>query len=175
MLIGVELRACIHRSECVSICTVFWGKKAKGQGNGKLARWDPLLFTKSKIYETKFVTYPRQRLPLKSILVRSLISLIWWGLRWLWSSVQLGDNPACCCGIKRVDSNEFLINNILWKPNLTHRKMSYGFSGGLRGEMSKLPFPFFLFYFFMLFSTFSFSFSFPFLFSLPFPLLFFIF
>ena len=55
----------------------FGEKKAKGQGNGKLARWDPLLFTKSKIYETKFVTYPRQRLPLKSILVRSLISLIW--------------------------------------------------------------------------------------------------
>ena len=117
------------------------------------------------------MTYPRQRLPLKSILVRSLISLIWWGLRWLWSSVQLGDNPACCCGIKRVDSNEFLINNILWKPNLTHRKMSYGFSGGLSGEMSKLIFPFFFFlflcffYFFFLlffslfiFSSFSFTF-----------------
>ena len=27
MLIGVELRVCIHRSECVSICTVFWEKK----------------------------------------------------------------------------------------------------------------------------------------------------
>ena len=34
----------------------------------------------------------------------------------------LGDFLMRCCGTKRVVSNEFSINNILCKPNRTHKK-----------------------------------------------------